>query len=760
MRPNVTRRDSLGASLVITVGLIVLFTTVAVSLAGYWSGRSTIEREVRTRVNDLTKQTLAVTDAYLAARVEELRQMTFQQLQIKSLSAQDTARALFNYAGAFGSQRYADLSIVNTNGSIRASTGSPVLDKAGVLLQQLNKATKPGVVDYTSFADQSQPEMVVFAPLIDETGTRTGTLIGRLLEPELVGVIRGIPLEPTTSLYLVHGTDRTPMAANAAATAPKFERADSTSVLTDRLSRPIAGVPFTAVAMVDGAAALAPVGDLTMKSIVAGVVVFALGALAAFWTARRIGVPVRIVADAARRFSAGDLGSTVAVDSLKYAEVRDLGTSFNAMATEITSLIEGIRSASVAISDSVHFNLETALAVRSGTEEQAQASGQIAAALAEVSAGARRIGDDCIELEGGSRVGLAQLDALVGEVDGTNVALHQLTETIERSNKAGRTLSKQALAVAARARDVSTGALRAQSAATLGGSAVRGLVADIQNVGKSLLDTVERLEHLADATANAIQAQVAVINDMAERSKLLALNAGIEAARAGESGRGFAVIAGELHRLAGGSKTAGDEVSSLVLRVVKETQALVRQAQGASDLARGAIDRAGQTGESIEKLVSEIDENARGAREIGRIAEEQAERTAEIETATEEMRSMAAITASAATTVGELSRQVRGAVDFATSVATQVSQATREQIATFAVIEKSAAEIERTTQAAADSAQISAQATHRLQDEVEALVARVRTFTSDETAPPRETGREIVAVPAADLRESASSYSA
>jgi methyl-accepting chemotaxis protein len=729
----ITRRDGLGTSLVVTVGCIVLFTTLAVSLAGYWSGRSTIEREVHARVGDLTKQTLAATDNYLAARVEELRQMTFQQLQISTLSTQDTVRALFNYAGAFGSQRYADLTIVNTDGTVRVSTGSPAIDRAGSLVKTLNAATKPGVVDYTTFTDQTLPEMVVYAPLIDENGKRTGTLVGRLLNTELVSVVRGIPLEATTSVYLVHGADATPMAANGGDSAPKYADKSAGSALTDTKSQTIDGVPFTAVAMVDANAALQPVRDLTMQSVVVGIVVFLAGTLAAFWTARRIGAPVALVADAARRFSGGDLRSSVPIASLEYAELRDLGTSFNAMATEITSLIEGIRSASVTISRSVVFNLETALAVRSGTEEQAQASGQIAAALTEVAAGARRIGEDCIELEGGSRVGLAQLDALVAEVDGTNVALHQLTQTIDRSNEAGRALSRQALDVASRARDVRARAESAQGSATAGSSAVRGLVTDIQNVGKSLLDTVERLEHLADATAKAIQAQVAVINDMAERSKLLALNAGIEAARAGESGRGFAVIAGELHRLAGGSKTAGDEVSALVTSVVTETQALVKQAQGASQLARGAIDRAGQTGATIEKLVAEIDENARGAREIGRIAEEQAERTAEIEAATEDMRRMASITAAAATTVGELSRQVRGAVDFATSVATQVSQATKEQIETFAVIESSANEIERTTQRAAESASLSAEATHRLQEEVEVLVARVRGFTETET---------------------------
>lgn len=175
-----------------------------------------------------------------------------------------------------------------------------------------------------------------------------------------------------------------------------------------------------------------------------------------------------------------------------------------------------------------------------------------------------------------------------------------------------------------------------------------------------MADTVVRLEHLADATAQAISAQVDVISEMAERAKLLALNAGIEAACAGESGRGFSVIAGELHRLASGSKSAGEEVASLVDNVVAETQSLVKNARVASEVARGAIERATQTGSATTRKAHVISGRSPANRPSG---------TAEIELATDDMRRMASATAEAAKMVGDLSCQVRGAVDFATKVA-------------------------------------------------------------------------------------------
>jgi methyl-accepting chemotaxis protein len=249
-------------------------------------------------------------------------------------------------------------------------------------------------------------------------------------------------------------------------------------------------------------------------------------------------------------------------------------------------------------------------------------------------------------------------------------------------------------------------------------------------VGSSLLDTVGRLEHLAQTTASAIRAQVVVINDMAERSSLLALNAGIEAARAGNAGRGFAVIANELQRLAAGSKSAGDEVADLVESVVSETQALVKTANGARALATGAIDRAALTSESIERLVGEISENANGAREIVAIASNQAERTAQIELATEEMRRMAQSTQNAAQVVGRLSREVRGAIDFATSVASQVATATGEQNQTLAIIERSAVEIERSNALVSSAAGSSFANSDALQREIAALAASVGAYAS------------------------------
>ena len=737
------RRNSISGSLIFTIGAIVLMTTIAVSVAGYFSARSTIEHEFRDQLAGLSRQAMAQQDTYLAGRMEELRQLVFTELvENPNLSVQDENKILWNYARAFGSSRYTDLSILDLDGKVVASTGSPQFAPSAPWLATLKNAIRPGIVGWTTFTDQATPQLIVYAPLtfVDATAgvaTRAahrGTLIGRLPDTEMAALLRGVPIDASSSLFLMRGD--TMVASNAGAGAPQLSARGQAIDASAQQTQNAGNVGLTVLALMNRSAIDAPVRDLAWRSAVVGIVVFLLASLAAVWTARRIARPVRAVATAAHELSRGNLDSSVDVSHLRLAELRDLGSSFNSMAHALRSVIEGIESSSKTIFGAVHNNLDQAISVSSGMEQQASATAQIAAALSEAGAGARAIGDDCARLATSARGGLASIDRLVGIIDTTNSALAQLREWIDRSNVAGKALAQQAIAVADRAREVGHRTDDSSRSASDGLNAVRGVVADIQSVGSSLLDTVERLEHLAQASAKTIQAQVDVIGDMAERSKLLALNAGIEAARAGDTGRGFAVIAGELHRLASGSKSAGDEVKLLVGQVISETQSLVVQAKTASELARGAIERAKNTGATIDTLVLSIDGNAADVRQIGAIAAEQASRTTDIETATEEMRSMALQTAQASRAVGELSREVRGTVEFATSVATQVAQATGEQVETFAVIEQNANDIERATAAAAQAAQVSLDATHRLQTEVEALVARVGGFAKGDARVP------------------------
>lgn len=716
-----------------TVGCIVLLATVAVSLAGYFSGRASIESQIHTRIAATSRTAASAADEYLGARVDELRQMATSALQVTSVTGVERARILFDYANAFGSNRYTDIAIIDHSGTTKmASTGSPSYAGHPELVRLFAAASRPGIAGITRFTDQSQGVVVVYAPLFDENFTRYGTLVGRLQTTELVSLIHAIPVDDATSLFLERGG--TSIADHRGAKGPALEAtaramAETTPLVT-------AGLGMTVVAAADPSVVLAPVNALAVRSMVVGLVVFALAWIAAFITARRLAAPLRALAGAVTQFARGDLGAHVAGNG-NVREIAELADAFNAMAATLRELIGGLDHASRTVAATVQETLAGARAVRSESEEQAHASDQIASTLAGIATGARAIGADAEVLERSAREGLGSIDALLAEVDGTQASIDQLRISVVRSDDSGRALAAHAVSVAEHAGAVAARADAATDSATRGGEAVRRLVADLHDVGGALGKTTTRLEHLAEATAGAITAQVNVIEDIAERSKLLALNAGIEAARAGDQGRGFTVIAQELHRLATGSKVASDEVKALVGSVVAETQTLLVGTRDANGLAEAAVERAGLTRATIENLVAEIGENARNARAIGATAAEQAERTAEIERATRETSRMAEATARAATAVADLSHKVRETIDVATRVAVQVAASTREQGSAFAIIERSTSEIGAATAHVAAAAQRAVDATETLRFEIEALTGRVARFTTGEstTAP-------------------------
>jgi methyl-accepting chemotaxis protein len=712
--------------LTVMVGCIVLLAVAAVSLAGYLSGRASIEAQIRERIATTTKTVASETDKYLAARVEEVRQMAWSALQVTKLTGEARARILFDYANAFGSNRYVDISIIDPHGgTAMASVGSPSFAGQPALLRLFAEAKKPGVSDLVRFTDQSQPTFVVYAPLFDENFKRYGTLAARLQVTELAALVRDIPVDSPTALFLLHAG--TPLAEHRGSSSPTLQNAPRAFTATSMLENP--ALQLAVIGAVDPAAALGPATVLAIRSALVGAAILFLAWIATVLAARRLAKPLRAVADAATRLTGGDLRAHVDI-ATDVAETTELAAAFNAMSRMLRELIGGLSHASRSVSTAARATLEGAQSVRNESHEQAHASAQIAVALSGVIGGARTIRDDAHTLERSARDGLTSIDALVGEVDGTQAAIEQLRASVARSEDAGTALAAHAAWVADRAHAVAARADAAAESADRGGTEVRGLVDDVRNVGDALAQTAARLEHLADATAGAISAQVDVIEEISNRSKLLALNAGIEAARAGERGRGFTVIAQELHRLATGSKIASDEVKVLVGNVVAETQSLVDGTRAARGLADATVGRAAVTRSTIEALVGEIAENAANAREIGATAAEQAQRTSEIHHATAEMSRMAEATSRAATTVGELARRVRGAIDVASVVASGVAAATREQDNAFAIIERSASEIDRATAHVAEAAQRGVDATETLRGEIGGLAARVAGFVT------------------------------
>ncbi len=265
------------------------------------------------------------------------------------------------------------------------------------------------------------------------------------------------------------------------------------------------------------------------------------------------------------RFADGDL--TVTVTARKNDTIGTLFVGFNRAVTNIRSIIQKVADA---------------------VSATASASNEISSSTEEMAAGAQ------------------EQTQQAGEV---TRAVEEMTSTIKET-----TVNAGAAAKTAK---------NAGNTAKEGGRVVLETIngmARIAMVVKKSAETVVALGRSSDQIGEIIQ----VIDDIADQTNLLALNAAIEAARAGEQGRGFAVVADEVRKLAERTTKATKEIAGMIKQIQRDTkEAVSSMSQGTKEVESGKAltDRAG---ESLNEIISGADQVVEMATMVATTSEEQA----------------------------------------------------------------------------------------------------------------------------------------
>ncbi|HTU60299.1 MAG TPA: methyl-accepting chemotaxis protein [Polyangiales bacterium] len=224
------------------------------------------------------------------------------------------------------------------------------------------------------------------------------------------------------------------------------------------------------------------------------------------------------------------------------------------------------------------------IAIRNLSAPIEQAIGQLSAATAEIVAGTTQ-----------QAAGVQEQAAAVAQ---TVATVEEITHTAEQSNE--------------RAKAVADSSRRATDGGSAGRRSVESTIAVMSDIKTRTESIAQSIVSLA-GQAQAIGEIITVVNDLAEQTNILALNASIEATRAGEQGKGFSVVAAEIKALADQSKKSTVQVRQILSEIQKSTNAAVMATEQGAKSVEEAVRVVNAADESIRLLVDTIVEAAQAS---------------------------------------------------------------------------------------------------------------------------------------------------
>ncbi len=358
----------------------------------------------------------------------------------------------------------------------------------------------------------------------------------------------------------------------------------------------------------------------------AGALIF--GGLFGWMIKAAIANPLISVAGKADLVAGGDLGQ-----NFHLTRSDEIGQ----LAGALEKMVENLR---MRIAEAEQKSLEASQQSKKATEAMAEA--QVAKDKAE--AGHQAL----LEAAGQVELVVARLstatEELSAQVEESSRSAEMQRDRVTTSATSMEEMNATVLEVARNAGVAAEGSDSSRQKAQSGAEIVKKSIEALSTVrgnAETLNKEMEQLGHQAES----IGAIMTVISDIADQTNLLALNAAIEAARAGEAGRGFAVVADEVRKLAEKTMTATKEVGAAIGGIQQGTQRSISAMGQASSNLGSATELATQSGTALAEIVKEADRTADQVRNIAAAAEEQSAASEEITHSLEEINRIAVETA-------------------------------------------------------------------------------------------------------------------
>jgi len=397
------------------------------------------------------------------------------------------------------------------------------------------------------------------------------------------------------------------------------------------------------------------------------------------------------MAAVSQRMASGDLTAEVKPRSEKDV----LGEAFSQLTAQQRELIGKVKATATNVS-------EASKQLTKAAEQTAQATQQITSTIQQVASGASEQSTSLQQTAGSVEQLTRAIDQIADGSQEQAKAVEEATRVVEKVSMAIEEVSGNARGGAKEWENTAESAIE-------GARKTHETVVGMDKIRKAMDLVSVRVTDLGERSGE-IGKIVATIDDIAAQTNLLALNAAIEAARAGEQGRGFAVVADEVRKLAERSSVATKEIAALV----SGTQAGVREAvnamqQGSKEVevgyklatdAGGALDDILARSQSVGKQVAEISVASQALKDLSREMVETIERINRIAeenaAATEEMTASSNVVAKAVEATAGVAEENSAASEEVSASVEEMSAQVEEALAAAQSLTDMSEEMERT----------------------------------------------------------------
>jgi len=446
----------------------------------------------------------------------------------------------------------------------------------------------------------------------------------------------------------------------------------------------------------------------SLRTVMAALAIGAIGValIAALLFSRTLTQPLQEMVGNLREIAQGeaDLSHTLQVRSQD--ELGELAGNFNGFVQRLREMVERIRAAAVDIFSATERIRQTSQDVSAGTVRQAASLEDSFQAIQGIDESAIDVANgissllDAVEISSSATLELgatieeivsqaerlfATIEEVTSSIAEMSVSSQEVSDNVENLSSSTEVTASSITEMDASIKEVEetaqqTNSLSEQASqdAEKGKAAVAETIAGIQAIQSTVEEASRAIEDLG-RQSREIGTILTVIDEVADQTRLLSLNASIIAAQAGEHGKGFAVVADEIRELAERTAVSTQEIAAIIGRLQEGTGSAVKAMQAGSRRVNEEAERSKVAEQALEKITASTLKSAQQVKGIVRATQEQARGSKQITEAVNQVSSMLQQISHSVKQQSSGIRQLAKAAESMRDIASQVKLSTGEQ---------------------------------------------------------------------------------